>query len=89
MLSKKLTAAALVLGLTACDKGLSCDDPKVLTKLNNRLVIPESIVTLSKDPSTGNLRCRVNINGLFVSVIEYEVMRTTDGEIVVEIGATK
>jgi hypothetical protein len=71
--------------LTACANGPSCNDPKVLPKLDNRFLQTDSIVTISNDTATGNLRCHAKIVGaLAYDGLDYTVMQTSSGDLVVE-----
>ncbi len=71
--------------ISGCGENLGCDDPEVLAKLDNRFLQTDSIVTLSRDEATGNLKCHGKIVGaLAYDGLDYTVMRTNSGELVVE-----
>lgn len=73
------------LAVSACGSQLNCDDRDVLAKLDNRFLQTDSIITLSRDEATGNLRCHGKIVGaLAYDGLDYTVMRTTSGNLVVE-----
>ncbi|QWC57471.1 hypothetical protein F7D01_10600 [Erythrobacter sp. 3-20A1M] len=83
----KRTAFACLgaLAVSACGSQVNCDDPDVLAKVDNRFLQTDSIVTLSRDESTGNLKCHGKIVGaLAYDGLDYTVMRTASGELVVE-----
>lgn len=74
-----------LISLSACGSGLTCNDPRVLAELNNRFLQEDSIVTLSNDTTTGNLRCRAKIVGaLAFDGLDYSVMETSSGTLVVQ-----
>lgn len=71
--------------LAACGNGVACDDQRVIAKLDNRFLQNDSIVTLSHDQATGNLKCHAKIVGaLAYDGLDYSVMKTSSGDLVVE-----
>lgn len=74
-----------LLALTSCGDELSCADPRVLAKLNNRFLQADTIVTLTRDTNTGNIKCHAKIEGaLAYDGLDYSVMQTSSGNLVVE-----
>jgi hypothetical protein len=75
--------------LPACGNGVACDDQKVLAKLDNRFLQTDSIVTISQDSATGNVKCHAKIVGaLAYDGLDYSVMKTKSGELVVDSAMT-
>lgn len=83
MKAKLAIALSVILG--ACTSGPSCDDAAVLEIADNKFIVETSIITVSKDETTGNLVCRAQTEGaLFHNRVDYTVMKTNAGELVVE-----
>lgn len=82
---KLILILGIASGLPGCGSRTSCDDPKVLAKLDNRFLQTDSIVTLSRDTATGNLKCHGKIVGaLAYDGLDYTVMETSSGNLAVE-----